>query len=43
MDEAGLRRALYRSSIGEIEHVVCLAVKGRLVVVEGHLAGTGRS
>lgn len=43
VDEAGLQRALYRSSIGEIEHVVGPAVKGKLVVVEGHLAGTGRS
>lgn len=43
VDEAGLQRALYRSSIGEIEHVVGPVVKGKLVVVEGHLAGTGRS
>ena len=43
VDEAGLQRALYRSSIGEIEHVVGPAVKGKIVVVEGHLAGTGRS
>lgn len=43
VDEAGLQRALYRSSIGEIEHVLGPAVKGKLVVVEGHLAGTGRS
>ncbi len=43
VDEAGLQRALYRSSIGEIEHAVGPAVKGKLVVVEGHLAGTGRS
>ncbi len=43
VDEAGLQRALYRSSIGEIEHVIGPAVKGKLVVVEGHLAGTGRS
>jgi hypothetical protein len=43
VDEGGLQRALYRSSIGEIEHVVGPAVKGRLVVVEGHLAGTGRT
>jgi hypothetical protein len=41
--EAGLQRALYRSSIGEIEHVVGPVVKGRLIVVEGHLAGTGRT
>lgn len=43
VDEAGLQRALYRSSIGEIEHVLGPVVKGRKVVVEGHLAGTGRS
>ncbi len=43
VDEAGLQRALYRSSMGEIEHVVGPAVKGRHVVVEGHLAGTGRT
>ena len=34
VDEAGLQRALYRSSIGEIEHVVGPAVKGKLVIVE---------
>ncbi len=43
VDEAGLQRALYRSSMGEIEHLLGPAVKGKLVVVEGHLAGTGRS
>ncbi len=43
VDEAGLQRALYRSSIGEIEHVLGPTVKGKRVVVEGHLAGTGRS
>lgn len=43
MDEAGLQRALYRSSMGEIEHVLGPIVKGKRVVVEGHLAGTGRS
>lgn len=43
VDEVGLQRALYRSSIGEIEHVLGPIVKGKLVVVEGHLAGTGRS
>ncbi len=42
VDKAGLQRALYRSSIEEIEHVVGPAVKGKLVVVEGRLAGTGR-
>lgn len=43
VDEAGLQRALYRSSMGEIEHVLGPVVKGKRVVVEGHLAGTGRS
>ncbi len=43
VDEAGLQRALYRSSIGEIEHVVGPILKDRLVIVEGHLAGTGRT
>ncbi|ABG04860.1 hypothetical protein Rxyl_1913 [Rubrobacter xylanophilus DSM 9941] len=43
VDEAGLQRALYRSSMGEIEHVLGPIVKGRKVVVEGHLSGTGRT
>jgi hypothetical protein len=43
VDEAGLQRALYRSSMGEIEHVLNPIVKGKRVVVEGHLAGTGCS
>ncbi len=43
VDEAGLQRALYRSSMGEIEHVLCPAVNGRRVVVEGHLAGSART
>jgi hypothetical protein len=43
VDEAGLQRALYRSSMGEIEHVLGPIVRGRHVVVEGHLAGTGRT
>ncbi len=43
VDEAALQRALYRSSIGEIEHALGPILKGKLVVVEGHLAGTGRS
>lgn len=43
VDEAGLQRALYRSSMGEIEHLLGPAVKGKLVVVEGRLAGTGRT
>jgi hypothetical protein len=43
VDEAGLQRALYRSSMGEIEHVLGPVVKGCSIVVEGHLAGTGRT
>lgn len=43
VDEAGLQRALYRSSIGEIEHVLGPILKDRLVIVEGRLAGTARS
>ncbi|MCA1719356.1 MAG: hypothetical protein LC781_21885 [Actinobacteria bacterium] len=43
VDEAGLQRALYRSSMGEIEHVLGPVLKGRLIMVEGHLAGTGRT
>jgi hypothetical protein len=43
VDEAGLQRALYRSSMGEIEHVLGPVVKGRRIVVEGHLSGTGRT
>jgi hypothetical protein len=43
VDEAGLQRALYRSSMGEIEHLLGPLVKGRRVIVEGHLTGTGRS
>lgn len=43
VDEAGLQRALYRSSMGEIEHVLGPIVRGKRIVVEGHLAGTGRT
>lgn len=43
VDEVGLQRALYRSSMGEIEHLLGPALKGRRVVVEGRLAGTARS
>ena len=43
VDEAGLQRALYRSSMGEIEHALGPALKGRRVVVEGRLSGTGRT
>jgi hypothetical protein len=42
VDEAGLQRALYRSSIGEIEHLLGPILKGRRVIVEGRLPGTGR-
>jgi hypothetical protein len=43
VDEAGLQRALYRSSMGEIEHVLGPIVKGRRIVVAGRLSGTGRT
>ena len=43
VDEAKLQRALYRSSIGEIEHLLGPVLKGRRVIVEGRLAGTGRT
>jgi hypothetical protein len=43
VDEVGLKRALYRSSMGEIEDLLGPIVKDKLVVVEGRLAGTGRT
>ena len=43
VDEDGLQRALYRSSVTEIEHVLGPILKGNKVVVKGRLAGTGRS
>jgi hypothetical protein len=43
VDEAGLQRALYRSSVGEIEHLLGPILKGRKVVVEGRLPATARS
>jgi hypothetical protein len=43
VDEDGLQRALYRSSVAEIEHILGPILKGRKVVVKGRLAGTGRS
>jgi hypothetical protein len=43
VDEDGLQRAVYRSSVIEIEHVLGPIIKGRKVVVEGRLAGTGRT
>ena len=42
VDEAGLPRALYRSSVGEIEPLLGPILKGRRVIVEGRLPGTGR-
>jgi hypothetical protein len=42
VDEDGLQRALYRSTVVEIEHVLGPIIKGRKVVVKGRLAGTGR-
>ena len=42
VDEAGLQRALYRSSMGEIEYLLGPILKGRRVIVEGRLPGTGR-
>lgn len=42
VDEAGFQRALYRSSIGEIEHLLGPILKGRRVIVEGRLPDTGR-
>jgi hypothetical protein len=42
VDEAGFRRALYRSSISEIEHLLGPVLKGKRVIVEGRLPGAGR-
>lgn len=42
VDEAGLQRALYRSSMGEIEHLLGPILKGRKIVVDGRLPGGGR-
>jgi hypothetical protein len=42
VDEAGFRRALYRSSIIEIEYHLGPILKGRRVIVEGRLPGAGR-
>jgi hypothetical protein len=42
VDEAGLQRALYRSSMVEIEYLLGPILKGRRVIVEGRLPGTGR-
>jgi hypothetical protein len=43
VDEDGLQRALYRSTVAELEHVLGPILKGRKVVVKGRLAGTGRT
>jgi hypothetical protein len=43
VDEAGLQRALYRSSMGEFEHVLGPALRDRRVLLQGHLAGAGRT
>ena len=40
--EDGLQRALYRSSVAAIEHLLGPILKGRRVIVEGRLPGTGR-
>jgi hypothetical protein len=42
VDEAGLQRALYRSSMGEIEYLLSPILKGRRVIVEGRLPSAGR-
>jgi hypothetical protein len=43
VDEAGLQRALYRSAIGEIEHLIGPLLKGKRVIVEGRLTGSGHT
>jgi hypothetical protein len=43
VDEDGLQRALYRSTVTELEHILGPILKGRKVVVKGRLAGTGRT
>ena len=42
VDEAGFRRALYRTSIIQIEHLLGPILKGRRVIVEGRLPGAVR-
>lgn len=42
-DETKLLRALSRTSMGQIEHVLGQHVRGRRIVVDGHLAGSARS
>ncbi len=43
VDEDGLQRALYRSTVAELEHILGPILKGRKVVVKGRLEGTARS
>jgi hypothetical protein len=42
VDEAGFQRALYRSSISEIEYHLRSVLKGRHIIVEGRLPEAGR-
>ena len=42
VDEAGLQRALYRTSVLRIEYLLGPILKGRRVIVEGRLPGAGR-
>jgi hypothetical protein len=42
VDEAGFRRALYRTSIIQIEYLLGPILKGRRVIVEGRLPGAVR-
>jgi hypothetical protein len=42
VDEAGFRRALYRTSIIQIEYLLGPILKGRHVIVEGRLPGAVR-
>jgi hypothetical protein len=42
VDEAGFQRALYRSSIAEIEYLIGPVLKGRRVIVDGRLPDAGR-
>jgi hypothetical protein len=43
VDEVGLQRALCRSSIGETERLLGPILRGSHVIVEGRLAGSGRT
>jgi hypothetical protein len=42
VDEAGLQRALYRTSVLQIEYLLGPILKGRRVIVEGRLPDAGR-